>query len=183
MDKLLVVFVVLSSLEYYGYASICKPYSYFTMDCNTCSCDRSGKEYSCTRFICPVKTYEERFIIDKTEDGHTLLKPRPRKEQGIDINDGEYMFVGSTIHSRKIRVSPKFRYTDDEVPSSGSDTYSDEIANHMDNHIEERNGKGYIWSHDEEMFTDDENSQDSSSVDAWNKKIPHRSYKKRDLKT
>nr|CAH7726021.1 unnamed protein product [Callosobruchus chinensis] len=140
MNKLWVLFVVSSSLSLYSSdASTCKPYSYFKMDCNTCACDKTGKEYSCTRFICRPKSHEVDFIIDKTDDGHILLRPKPRPEHDVDINDEDYIFVSSSIHSRKTRVSPKFRYIDDEIPSVSSslDMADDVIEDHMNNNIEE----------------------------------------------
>ncbi|VEN37374.1 unnamed protein product [Callosobruchus maculatus] len=142
MDKLWVLFVVSTSLNLHSSdASICKPYSYFKMDCNTCACDKTGKEYSCTRFICRPKSHEVDFIVDKTDDGQILLRPKPKLEHDVDINDEDYIFVSSRIHNRKTRVSPKFRYVDDEIPSipSSLDIADYEDEDDMNNHVEETN--------------------------------------------
>nr|CAI5841173.1 unnamed protein product [Callosobruchus analis] len=111
------------------------------MDCNTCACDKTGKEYSCTKFICRPKSHEVDFIVDKTSDGQILLRPKPKLQQDLDVNDEDYIFVSSSIHSRKTRVSPKFRYIDDEIPSVSSSLDvvddADEDEDHINNHVED----------------------------------------------
>ncbi|KAF7273205.1 hypothetical protein GWI33_014058 [Rhynchophorus ferrugineus] len=68
-------------------SSICKPLSFFKVDCNICLCDASGKQYSCERKICQRVPDYTNFIKELDKDGRVILIPKSSHQSKIGLQD------------------------------------------------------------------------------------------------